>query len=163
MTLWSMDDPVEPDDAAWPPAVFRPAGPSPTNPPRLVARRFELVDVGADAAGRTASIDIVVLGRVWVVVGCVGPSAEWISRLVAEVAVDAVRHGAARLTVLADARAALAAGDDGLFGLPLSIVELRVRRCHRRAGTRFGSEISAEIRRTGQTGWQPVLDAVQGG
>ncbi|MDW3213638.1 MAG: hypothetical protein R8G01_06565 [Ilumatobacteraceae bacterium] len=94
-----MDDPVEPDADAWPPAVFRPAGPSPTNPPRLVARRFELVDVGADAADRTASIDIVVLGRVWVVVGCVGPSAEWISRLVAEVAVDAVRHGAARLTV----------------------------------------------------------------
>ncbi|MDW3213639.1 MAG: BTAD domain-containing putative transcriptional regulator [Ilumatobacteraceae bacterium] len=78
-------------------------------------------------------------------------------------AADALDGDDGAIEQLADARAALAAGDDGLFGLPLSIVELRVRQCHRRAGTRFGSEISAEIRRTGQTGWQPVLDAVQGG
>ena len=90
------------DDAAdrhtpWPPAVFRRAFDDPTDRPRLTARRFELVDVGAADSGRIAAIDVVVLGRVWVLVGCTGASPEVIARIIAETVVAAVRGGASRL------------------------------------------------------------------
>lgn len=91
-----MDDGAE-LDAPWPPAVFRQAVDDPTDPPRPAARRFELVDVGGSDGGRIASIDVAVIGRIWVLVGCTSAAPEVIARIIAEVVVAAVRDGGSRL------------------------------------------------------------------
>ena len=77
-------------------------------------------------------------------------------------AARALDGDAGALDRLTDGRAALAAADDGLFEVPLAIVELRVRARNRRPVDRLGTEISAAIRRTGQVGWKPVFDELAG-
>ncbi len=75
-------------------------------------------------------------------------------------AARALDGDAEALDRLAECRAALAAADDGLFGAPLRIVELRVRITNGWPVDRIEADIIAEIRRSGQIGWQPVLDDV---